>query len=141
MNDPVEKPLLEDLRAEMAALAGEFGEMASARWELARLEIAADLRSVRRLAIRWLVAAAAAVAVLPLLAVALAGALAGCGGIGMAGWLLLVAAGMSLLAIVIAWFAWRRFRRNFVGLRETFEELGEDLVWLNEKRECRETPE
>jgi hypothetical protein len=28
--------------------------------------------------------------------------------------------------------AWRSFRRRFTGLRETFEELREDTVWIGE---------
>ena len=95
MNDPADKPLLADLRAELAALGDELREMAAARWELARLELAADLRSARRLAICWLAAGVVALAVLPLLAVALADALDGCGQISRGGWLLLLAAGSA----------------------------------------------
>ncbi len=134
MNDPADKPLLADLRAELAALGGELREMAAARWELARLELAADLRSARRLAICWLAAGVAALAVLPLLAVALAEALAGCGGISRGGWLLRLAAGLLVLAGAGGYLAWRRFRRRFLGLRETLEELQEDLLWLREGR-------
>lgn len=133
MNDPADKPLLEDLRAELAALGDELREMAAARWELARLEVSADLQSARRLAMRWFLAGLVILAALPLPAVALADGLAGCHGIGRAGWLLLVAAGMLLLAGVGAWIAWRSFRRQFLGLQETLEELREDMVWLREK--------
>jgi hypothetical protein len=35
--------------------------------------------------------------------------------------------------------AWRRFRRNFIGLRETLEELREDVLWLKEKSGEQET--
>jgi hypothetical protein len=132
MNDPADKPLLADLRAELAGLGAELREMAAARWELARLELAADLRSARRLAICWLAAGALALAVLPLLAVALADTLDGCGQISRGGWLLRLAGGLLVLAGAGGWLAWRRFRRQFFGLRETLEELREDLVWLQE---------
>ncbi|MEN6459034.1 MAG: phage holin family protein [Thermoguttaceae bacterium] len=133
MSDPSQKPLFEEVRAEIAALGRELREMMAARWELARLELSADLRSLRRLAVCWLLAALVAMTVLPVLAVALAHALAGIGNIGFAGWLLLVAGGLLLAAAVGVWAAWRRFRRKFVGLRETLEELREDMTWLAEK--------
>ena len=40
--------------------------------------------------------------------------------------------GLLVAAALVAWLAWRRFRRRFVGLEETLEELREDLVWLQE---------
>jgi hypothetical protein len=132
MNDPADKPLLSDLRAGLRALGAELRESAAARWELARLELAADLRSARRLAICWLAAGAVSLAVLPLLAVALADLLDGCGQISRGGWLLMLAGGLLVPAGAGGWLAWRRFRRRFLGLRETLEELREDVVWLQE---------
>jgi hypothetical protein len=134
-----ERPLLADLRAELGAMGGELREMASARWELARLELQADLLSVKRLAIAWLAAAVMALAALPLLAVCAAEALDGCGNIPRGGWLLIFADGLLMLALGGSYFAWRRFRRRFVGLQETLEELREDLVWLQEKGEGKMT--
>jgi hypothetical protein len=57
-------------------------------------------------------------------------------------------AGSVLMAVAIlgGWLAWRRFRRRFVGLEETLEELREDLVWLkewtgqSEEKEDQEAP-
>ncbi|MFH1923799.1 MAG: phage holin family protein, partial [Planctomycetota bacterium] len=49
-----------------------------------------------------------------------------------AGCLLLVGLVLVVGAILAGWLAWRRFRREFVGLEETLEELREDLVWLRE---------
>ncbi len=122
MNDPTKRPLLADIRAELDALAAEFREMAAARWELARLELQADLRSAKRLAIVGVVAALMALTALPLLAVCLADLLDGHGHIARAGWLLIFGASLLLLAVGIVLLAVRRFRRRFVGLQETLEE-------------------
>jgi len=135
MTDPTQRPLLADLRTELGALGGELREMASQRWELARLELQADLLSAKRLAIAWLAAAVMALTALPLLAVCLAEALDGWGHIARGSWLLIFAGGMLIVALGGGHLAWRRFRRRFVGLQETLEELREDLVWLQEKGE------
>ncbi len=135
MTNSIERPLLADIRAEFDALGGELREMAAARWELARLELEADLRSAKQLAIAWLAAAVMGLAALPLLAVRLAEALDGCGNIARGDWLLIFAGGLLIVALAGSHLAWRRFRRRFVGLQETLEELREDLVWLQEKGE------
>lgn len=135
MTDPADRPLFSDLRAEFDAVTGELREMAVARWELARLELEADLLSTKRLATTWLMAAVMALTSLPILVVALAETLDGCCGIARRDWLWIFAAGLLILALSSGYFAWRRFRRRFVGLEETLEELREDIVWLREK--CR----
>jgi formate hydrogenlyase subunit 3/multisubunit Na+/H+ antiporter MnhD subunit len=132
MNDPAKRPLLADIRAEVDALVGELRHMAAARLELARLELKADIQSVKRLAIAGLAAAVMALAALPLLAVCLAELLATHGNIGRAGWLLIFGVGLLFSAIAVVLFARWRFRRQFVGLQETLEELREDLLWLRE---------
>jgi hypothetical protein len=133
MNESPDRPLLADVRAELGALGAEVREMAAARWELARLEIESDLRSVRRLVIAWLAAAVMSLGALPLAVSALAEALGGWLRIPRIGWLLIFAGVLLLLAAALGSLAWRRFRRNFIGLRETLEELREDVVWLKER--------
>jgi uncharacterized membrane protein YqjE len=135
MNDPANRPLLADIRRELDALVAGLREMAAARWELARLELKADIRAVKRLAVVCLVAAVMALTALPLLAVCLADLLDGCGNIVRAGWLLIFGAGLLLAAAAVVPFAVGRFRRRFLGLQETLEELREDLLWLREKGE------
>ncbi len=127
-----DRPLLADLREDLAALGGELHELAAARWELARLEAADDWRAVKRLAVGWLTAAVAALVALPLLAVSLADGLASQGKISPSIWLLIFAGGLLLLAAASGYFAWRRFRQRIVGFSETLEELREDLAWLRE---------
>jgi hypothetical protein len=134
MNDSVNRPLLADIRTELGALGGELREMAAQRWELARLELEADCRSAQRLAIAWLAAAIMTLTALPLLAVSAADALDGWGDIARVGWLLIFAGALLVLALAIGVLAWRRFRRRFIGLQETLEELREDLVWLRETK-------
>jgi len=132
MKDPNEQPLLAHLRAELGLLGRELREMAAARWELARLELLADLQNAKRLAITWLVALLLLLTALPLLAVGAAELLDGCWGIPRVGWLLIAAGAFFLVALAGGYWAWRRFCRRFVGLRETLEELREDVVWFRE---------
>ncbi len=126
MKDPPDRPLLADVSEQFAALGEELRETFAARWELARLEIEVDLRSLARLAVFWSIGAVAALTALPLAVAALAEALSGSLGIARAGWLLILAAALLILALGCGYCAWRRFRRKFVGLRETIEELRED---------------
>ena len=133
MNNSPKHPLLSDVRAELGSLGGELREMASARLELARLEIESDLLSAKRLAVAWAVAGVMSLTALPLVAVCLAEVLAEHTDISRGGWLLILAAALLLLAALGGYLAWRRFRRNFLGLRETLEELREDVLWLKEK--------
>jgi hypothetical protein len=132
-----ERPLLADVREEINALKEELREMASARWELARLELAADLRAVKRLAVVWTATVVMSLSALPLAAVWAAETLSGCWGISRGHWLLMFAAGLLLAAVLGGYCAWRRFCRKFVGLRETIEELREDFVWLREGKRSR----
>ena len=132
MSDSAERPLFADIRAELGALGVELRQMAALRWQLARLELQSDVRSVIRLAIGWLIAALAALTALPLAVVLLADALDGVAAIGRGGWLLIFAVALLTAALAGGYLAWRRFCRRFVGLRETLEELREDLIWLRE---------
>lgn len=127
-----DRPLGSEFREELARLAADVRRMGALRWELARREALADVRAARRLAIAAAAAAAMALAVLPLLAVATAWWLDGWLGVPMVAWLLVWAAAMLAAAAAVGLLAWRRFRREFSGLAETFAELREDLVWLQE---------
>lgn len=137
MNNSTDRPLLADIRTELGALGVELREMASARWELARLEIESDIRSAKRLIIAGLSAVVMSLTALPLVATGLAEYLDGWRGIPCGAWLFVFAAGLLFLACLGVYLAWRRFRRNFIGLRETLEELREDVLWLKEKGDER----
>jgi uncharacterized membrane protein YqjE len=135
MDRSPERPLFADLRDEIVALGAEVREMAQARWELARLELQADLRAAKRLVMAWLLSVVLALTALPLGVACLADVLDGRAGIPRYGWLLLFAAGLITLALAGGYLAWRRFWRKCTGLRETIEELREDMVWMQDRAE------
>jgi uncharacterized membrane protein YqjE len=138
-----DRPLLADLKASLRSLTGELREMLRLRWELLRLEATSDLKNTRRLLIIWAAASVMILTALPLCAVALADVLADVWQIAHWGWLLIFAGSLLFVALSAAYLAWRRFRRRFLGLQETLEELNEDRVWLNEwlKKQCDEKDE
>lgn len=112
-------------------------EMASLRWQLAEAELHSDLAAAQRFG--WLGGAGlvASIAAVSVLTVVVTGELddhlessfpwvtlsAGC-----------LMLGGGLLA---AWLSWRRFRGEFLGLRESLDECREDLIWLREWAEDR----
>ena len=134
MNETPPRPLLADFRDELAALGGELRDMAAARWELVRLELEADRQTLRGLVLTWLIALLMVLTALPVLTVCLAEMLDGWMNVPRSVWLLGFGLGLMAFALLGGYFAWRRFRRHVVGLRETLEELREDLVWLREKK-------
>ena len=128
MADP-DRPLFADAKHQIARLASEFRRMAGLRWQLARLEFEAAVRLGKRLAIVWAIGAMMVSTALPLLLVSAAYLVPEAV---RAYFLLILGLALLLGAILAGWWAWRRFRRQFVGLEETLEELREDLVWLQE---------
>ncbi len=120
------------LSAETAGLTDELRGLAAARWRLLRMELVSARDQVRKLAIVLVAAFCAGLASLPVLIVAAGDALDE--KLGLPRWAWLLASGLLLLAgaCFSAWLAWRRFRRDFIGLTESLEELQEDLVWLRE---------
>jgi hypothetical protein len=126
------RPLLERLGKELTGLGDDLRESLVLRWQLATLEIEADLRSGRRLAIGLGVAIVMILTALPLLLVAAAHELDGCCGLSTTGWLLTAGGVLLVTSPALAWLAWRRFRRRVVALQQTLEELHEDAVWLRE---------
>jgi uncharacterized membrane protein YqjE len=127
-----ERPLLADLRAELRGLTADVREMLQLRWELARLEIEADLSRLKQLAFIWSMAAVMALTALPLLAMIMAETLDGWQGIARRGWILIFAGTLLSIAVLSGLWGWFWFRHRFVGLKETLEELREDLEWAKE---------
>jgi uncharacterized membrane protein YqjE len=132
MSSP-DRSLLADLMAELSGLTADLGEMLQLRWELARLEIQADLGHLKRLAFIWGVAAVMALTSLPLFATCIADALDGRLGIARWGWLLIFGLALLCTAVICMYFGRLWFRRRFTGLKQTLEELREDLEWVKEK--------
>lgn len=118
--------------AELGRLRDELRALVVARWRLARLEITRALADIRRLAIALAAAGVLALVALPVLVVATADLLDGFLQIDRTGWLLIWFAMLVVAAAAIGWLAWRRFRRQFVGLEETLEELREDAAWIKQ---------
>ena len=131
MSEPARSPI-GDLKDEIGSLADDLKELASLRWQLARLEGREAAGLVKRLAIVLAVAAVAGLTALPVLCVAAAEWLEGVTDVSSTGWLLIFGLALLLVGIVGGTLAWRRFRRRFVGMQESLEELREDLVWLKE---------
>lgn len=131
MADP-ERPSLAGWRAELAQLSADAQEMITLRWQLARLEFTAGLDQLKRLAKALAIALVLGMTAPPLVAVCVAQLFDGRLGLPWTAWLLLFAATLLGLGSLIAWLAWRGFRRRFGGLEESLEELREDLLWLRE---------
>jgi uncharacterized membrane protein YqjE len=131
MNLP-ELPILNELRAELAHLSGDLGEMLGLRRRLAAIELRAALGQIKQLAVALAVALVLGMTALPLLAVSVAWLLDGRFGLSWITWLMIVALVLLSASALVGWLAWRSFRRRFVGLEESLEELREDLVWLGE---------
>jgi len=116
--------------AELAQLQVELRTALDARWQLARLELGAAALDVRRLAAALAAAGLLGMISLPVLVVALADLLDGLAGLSRTAWLFVEFGALVLAAAGIAWFAYRRFQRQFTGLEETLEVLREDQAWL-----------
>lgn len=115
-----------------ADLGLEVRQAARLRWRLAAAELRADAALLRRAALLAAVALIVAAASLPLLPVAAAELLDGQFGWNRVVWLLVLSGTGAVAAIVLAVWTWIRTRRALVALRQTREELAEDLVWLGE---------
>jgi Putative Actinobacterial Holin-X, holin superfamily III len=127
-----DRPLLADLKAQLSGLKADLGQMLQLRWELARVEIQADLEHLKRLVLIWGISAVTALTSLPLFAACGADALDGRLGIAAKGWLLIFGLALLCTAVICAFFGWLRFRIRFVGLKQSLEELREDLEWIKE---------
>jgi uncharacterized membrane protein YqjE len=107
-------------------------EMASLRWQLAEAELHSDLAAAQRFG--WLggTGLVAAIAAISVLTVVVTGELDDCLEPSFP-WVAL-SAGCLMLAggLLAAWLSWRRFRGEFLGLRESLDECREDLIWLRE---------
>lgn len=115
------------------ALLGEIGrqvvQLAQGEVELARIELASDVRSGRRALVGLGIAAVAALVALTLLMVAVALALAAL----MPGWLaaLVVAAVVLGVGATIGYTGWRHRPRSPLAL--TRKSLKEDWEWLKDQ--------
>lgn len=111
----------------------DLAEMLQLRQELAETEIKSDLAASKRLVIAGGIGGVAVVTALPLLLAVVSTRIDNYFQFSFP-W---TACCLSLLLLIvgglIGWSAWRRFRCEFLGLRESIQELQEDLVWLRER--------
>ncbi len=131
MTDSEQSPL-GDIRDQIGGMTADLQAMASARWELAQLELRRSVRQIRRLAIALAAAIVMALTALPLLVRWLANAIDGWLGVHQFGWCNILAVALFLGGMLTGVVAWRAFRHGFVGFAETMEECREDRVWLRE---------
>jgi uncharacterized membrane protein YqjE len=122
-------PLTRDLQGAWSDVA----EMFELRRRLAELEIKSDIAASRRLAVFGGIGAVLALAGLPIVLMTLA-AYADAHWTNVSFPWISLASGAALLVAgaLLMLAAWRRFRYEFLGLRETLAELREDVVWLRE---------
>ena len=133
MNDSVPtRPPSPSWRQQYRRLLADCRRLVEARWRLASLELRVAVRQLSRLGMVWAVGLATSLVAATLGFVALADVLEQLSGTSRVVWLALMSAGLALLAAAASWFAWLRFRRQFVGLEESLEELHEDIAWLRE---------
>ena len=127
-----DRPLLDELRGEVTAVAAEAEQLVKLRWRLAEIELRESARTAQRFAVWASVAAVVLLTALPILIIATADWLNTSVPLGPLSWTWLFGLAMALAGPLLGWLAWRRFRRDFRGLEQSIEELREDIVWLRE---------
>ena len=119
-----------EVKDELGSLGAEAREMLRLRWDLAELELRSDARLIGRSAVVLAIAALMALTALPVLAVSVAEMLDGLLGVSRTGWLLMTGLGLLAGGSAAACLVWLHFRRRFIGLEQTLEELREDALWV-----------
>lgn len=110
----------------------QLRELFVSRYELAELEIRGDIDNSRRLGVVGGSGLVMALAGLPVLVMVLGEALGAATVIDAVWWQLGIGIALLLIGLIILWFSYRKFRRDFAGLRETLEELRDDAAWMKE---------
>jgi uncharacterized membrane protein YqjE len=121
-----------ELGRQLGRLAADVREMLALRGKLAILELREAAVSLRRLAVALAIAAVLTTVGLSVLAVAWAGSLDHHLGMSREAWLTVFGLGLLVLGMLLGGLAWWTFRRRFIALEETLEEIREDLIWLSE---------
>ncbi len=126
-----------EVKDELGSLTAEAREMLRLRWALAELELRSDARLLGRSAVELGIAVLTTLTALPVLAVYVAEMLDG-RLLSRTGWLLTTGLGLLAGASAAACLVVLHFRRRFLGLEQTLEELREDAVWLKAEDAERE---
>ncbi|MGD9127367.1 MAG: phage holin family protein [Planctomycetia bacterium] len=120
------------LRENLNTLSREVRESVALRYRLAMIELKADLANLRSLVVVFVLALVGVLTGVAVLAVWVAELLDEYIPLCAELWYLIVGLTAIVFSLLLLWFAWRRFRRRWVGLEQTLEELREDIVWLKE---------
>ena len=110
----------------------DLAETLDLRRKLAEAEIKSDLAATKRLVVVGSLGAVLALWGVPLLLTALAFQLSLDTNIGFAAWLGIFGGPLLVVGLATVYLSWRRFRREFLALATTRQELREDLLWLRE---------
>ena len=110
----------------------ELTEMISLRRQLAEAEIRSDVALARRVVIVGGIGLVVVLCGLPVLLVSLALQFENWIGADSPFWSIFFGIGLVAAGALTIWTVWRRFRHEFLGLRESMAELKEDLIWLRE---------
>ena len=107
--------------------------MLRVRRELAQVEVQSDIATTKRLLVIGGVGLACLFVSLPLFAFVFAVWVEQQFDIQRQHVMLDLAAILLAAGSITMWSAWRGFRRDFVGLRDSLAEIQEDVVWLRER--------
>ncbi len=134
-----DRPLLSELRDELSGMADEAAQLATLRFRLAEIELRESAQTAKRFSIGAGAALVLVLTSLPVLVVALSIWLDNVATLPReVSWAWIFGLALAIGGLAVAWFSWRRFRREFRGLEQSIEELCEDLVWVKEWSSKRE---
>ena len=108
-------------------------DMLQLRQELAEAEIKSDLRASKRFVFLGGLGLATVVTALPLLLTVVSAQIDAVYQFSFPWTACCLGLFLLFVGSLIGWTAWRRFRAEFLGLRDSIQELQEDLVWLRER--------
>ena len=137
-SDPTTAPF-SSVRKDLRQTMSDISAMLNARRRLAELEIRHDIAASRQLLIVGGVAIVLVLVGLPVAVVAITLQLEELYSDSLHWPMLLVATFFILIGSVVLWSSWVRFRRDFLGLQESMAELREDLIWLRDWAESKES--
>lgn len=124
--------MFKKLRENLDTLSRDTRESVVLRCRLAMIELKADLANLRNLTVLLVLALVGILTGVAVLAVWIAELLHECVPLCANLWTMIVGLSAIVVSLLIALFAWHHFRRRWVGLEQTFEELREDIAWFKE---------
>ncbi len=122
---------------QVRASLAELRKMFELRRQLAEAEIQSDLAATKRFAIVGGIGWAAGLTGLPLLLSIVTARVEEALQLSFPWISVTVALTLLGIGMIVSWTAWRRFRFEFLGLRDSLQEIQEDLIWLGERFDGR----